>query len=97
MLESDTIMVTVEEIEQFVVGQLYYTDIQRVQNTLEVVFKRENGESVVLITVVDGIAKVVETYFSRELAGDISKVRRYKSFKRLQSFLRLFSEGCITK
>ena len=90
-------MVNVEEIEQFVVEQLYYTNIQRVRNTLEVVFKRENGESVLLITVVDGIAKVVETYSSRELAGDISKVRRYKSFKRLQSFLRLFSEGCITK
>lgn len=44
-------MVTVEEIENFVVEQLYYTDIQRVQNTLEVVFKRENGESVVAITV----------------------------------------------
>jgi len=50
-------MVNVEEIEQFVVEQLHYTDIQRAKNTLEVVFKRENGEAVVAITVVDGIAK----------------------------------------
>lgn len=90
-------MVTVEEIENFVVEQLYYTDIQRVQNTLEVVFKRENGESVVAITVVDGIAKVIEMYDYKEFVGVITEVHKYKSFKRLQSFLRLFSEGCITK
>ena len=90
-------MVTVEEIEQFVVEQLYYTDIQRVQNTLEVVFKRDNGESVVVITVVDDIAKVTELHDSKEFVGVITEVHQYKSFKRLQSFLRLFSEGCITK
>ena len=90
-------MVNVNDIEQFVVTQLNFTDIRRVQNTLEVIFNREKGKSVVFIEVVDGIAQIVETYYSRELAGDISKVRRYKSFKRLQSFLRLFSEGCITK
>lgn len=90
-------MVNVEEIEQFVVEQLYYTNIQRVQNTLEVVFKRENGESVVLITVVDGIAKVTELHDSKDFVGIMSEVHKYKSFKRLQSFLRLFSEGCITK
>lgn len=90
-------MVNVEEIEQFVVEQLYYTDIQRVQNPLEVVFKRDNGESVVVITVVDDIAKVTEFHDSKELVGIITEVHKYKSFKRLQSFLRLFSEGCITK
>lgn len=90
-------MVNVEEIEQFVVEQLHYTDIQRAKNTLEVVFKRENGESVVAITVVDGIAKVIEMYDSKEFVGVITEVHKYKSFKRLQSFLRLFSEGCITK
>lgn len=90
-------MVNVEEIEQFVVEQLYYTDIQRAKNTLEVVFKRENGESVVAITVVDGIAKVIEMYDSKEFVGVITEVHKYKSFKRLQAFLRLFSEGCITK
>lgn len=90
-------MVNVEEIEQFVVEQLYYTDIQRAKNTLEVVFKRENGESVVAITVVDGIAKVIEMYDSKEFVGVITEVHKYKSFKRLQSFLRLFSEGCIIK
>lgn len=90
-------MVTVEEIENFVVEQLYYMDIQRVQNTLEVVFKRENGKSVVAITVVDGIAKVTELYDFKDFVGIITKVHKYKSFKRLQSFLRLFSEGCITK
>lgn len=90
-------MVTVEEIENFVVEQLYYTDIQRAKNTLEVVFKRENGESVVAITVVDGIAKVIEMYDYKEFVGVITEVHKYKSFKRLQSFLRLFSEGCITK
>ncbi len=67
------------------------------KNTLEVVFKRENGESVVAITVVDGIAKVIEMYDSKEFVGVITEVHKYKSFKRLQSFLRLFSEGCITK
>ena len=91
-------MVNVEEIEQFVVEQLHYTDIQRAKkNTLEVVFKRENGESVVAITVVDGIAKVIEMYDSKEFVGVITEVHKYKSFKQLQSFLRLFSEGCITK
>jgi hypothetical protein len=90
-------MVNVEEIEQFVVEQLHYTDIQRAKNTLEVVFKRENGESVVAITVVDGIAKVIEMYDYKEFVGVITEVHKYKSFKRLQSFLRLFSEGCITK
>lgn len=90
-------MVTVEEIENFVVEQLYYTDIQRVQNTLEVVFKRENGKSVVAITVVDGIAKVTELYDFKDFVGIITKVHKYKSFKRLQAFLQLFSEGCVTR
>lgn len=90
-------MVNVEEIENFVVEQLYYTGIQRVQTTLEVVFKRENGESVVAITVVDGIAKVTELHDFKDFVGIITKVHKYKSFKRLQAFLRLFSEGCVTR
>lgn len=36
-------MLTLKEIELFVVENLTYTDIWQVGNTLEVMFNRENG------------------------------------------------------
>lgn len=90
-------MFTLKEIELFVVDNLTYTDIWQVGDTLEVMFNRENGQSLALIKVVDGIAKVTELYRSRELSSPISKRRRFKSFKRLQSFLELLSTSCIGK
>lgn len=90
-------MLTLKEIELFVVENLTYTDIWQVGNTLEVMFNRENGQSLALIKVVDDIAKVTELYRSQELSSPISKRRRFKSFKRLQSFLELLSASCIEK
>lgn len=90
-------MLTLTEIELFVVENLTYTDIWQVGNTLEVMFNRENGQSLALIKVVDDIAKVTELYRSQELSSPISKRRRFKSFKRLQSFLELLSTSCIGK
>lgn len=90
-------MLTLKEIELFVVENLTYTDIWQVSNTLEVMFNRENGQSLALIKVVDDIAKVTELYRSQELSSPISKRRRFKSFKRLQSFLELLSASCIEK
>lgn len=90
-------MLTLKEIELFVVENLAYTDIWQVGNTLEVMFNRENGQSLALIKVVDDIAKVTELYRSQELSSPISKRRRFKSFKRLQSFLELLSASCIEK
>lgn len=90
-------MLTLKEIELFVVENLTYTDIWQVGNTLEVMFNRENGQSLALIKVVDDIAKVTELYRSQELSSPISKRRRFKSFKRLQSFLELLSASCIKK
>lgn len=90
-------MLTLKEIELFVVENLTYTDIWQVGNTLEVMFNRENGQSLALIKVVDDIAKVIELYRSQELSSPISKRRRFKSFKRLQSFLELLSASCIEK
>lgn len=90
-------MLTLKEIELFVVENLTYTDIWQVGNTLEVMFNRENGQSLARIKVVDDIAKVTELYRSQELSSPISKRRRFKSFKRLQSFLELLSASCIEK
>lgn len=90
-------MLTLKEIELFVVENLTYTDIWQVGDTLEVIFNRENGQSLALIKVVDGIVKVTELYRSRELTSPISKRRRFKSFQRLQSFLELLSASCIGK
>ena len=90
-------MLTLKEIELFVVENLTYTDIWQIGNTLEVMFNRENGQSLALIKVVDDIAKVTELYRSQELSSPISKRRRFKSFKRLQSFLELLSASCIEK
>ena len=90
-------MLTLKEIELFVVENLTYTDIWQVGNTLEVMFNRENGQSLALIKVVDDSAKVTELYRSQELSSPSSKRRRFKSFKRLQSFLELLSTSCIGK
>lgn len=90
-------MLTLKEIELFVVENLTYTDIWQVGDTLEVMFNREVGQSLVLIKVVDGIAHVTELYHSRELSNPITKRRRFKSFKRMQSFLELLSARCIGK
>ena len=83
-------MLTLKEIELFVVENLTYTDIWQVGNTLEVMFNRENGQSLALIKVVDDIAKVTELYRSQELSSPISKRRRFKS-------LELLSASCIEK
>lgn len=88
-------MLTLKEIELFVVENLTYTDIWQVGDTLEVMFNREVGQSFVLIKVVDGIAHVTELYRSRELSNPITKRRRFKSFKRMQFFLELLSARCI--
>ena len=90
-------MLTLKEIELFVVENLTYTDIWQLGDTLEVMFNREVGQSLVLIKVVDGIAHVTELYRSRELINPITKRRRFKSFKRMQSFLELLSARCIGK
>lgn len=90
-------MLNLKEIELFVVENLTFTDIWQVGDTLEVMFNREVGQSFVLIPVVDGVAKVTELYRSQELNSPISKRRKFKSFKRLQSFLELLSTSCIGK
>lgn len=80
-----------EEIKSFIQTQINYTEFTQEGITLEIVFNRDKGMSVVILTLSDGMVKVVETYESRELGGTISKVRRFKSFKRLQNFLLLFN------
>ena len=80
-----------EEIKSFIQSDLNYNEFTREGATLEVVFNRDKGESKVTLTLMGGAIKVVETYESKELGGIISKVRRFKSFKRLQDFLLLFN------
>lgn len=82
-----------EELKSFIQSELNYTKFTQEGATLEVVFNRDKGKSVVILTLIDGMVKVVETYESRDLGGTISKVRRFKSFKRLQNFLLLFNGG----
>lgn len=82
-----------EELKSFIQSKLNYTKFTQEGATLEVVFNRDKGKSVVTLTLIDGMVKVVETYESRELGGTISKVRKFKAFKRLQNFLLLFNGG----
>lgn len=84
-----------EEIKSFIQSELNYTKFTQEGATLEVVINRDKGTSVVTLTLIDGMVKVVETYESRELGGTISKIRRFKSFKRLQNFLLLFNGGRV--
>ena len=84
-----------EELKLFIQSELNYTEFTQEGNTLKIVINRDKGKSVVTLTLIDGRVKVVETYESRELGGTISKVRRFKSFKRLQNFLLLFNGGRV--
>lgn len=84
-----------EELKLFIQFELNYTEFTQEGSTLKIVINRDKGKSVVTLTLIDGRVKVVETYESRELGGTISKVRRFKSFKRLQNFLLLFNGGRV--
>mgnify|MGYP000892299294 CR=1 FL=1 len=84
-----------EELKLFIQSELNYTEFTQEGSTLKIVINRDKGKSVVTLTLIDGRVKVVETYESRELGGTISKVRRFKSFKRLQNFLLLFNGGRV--
>ena len=84
-----------EELKLFIQSELNYTEFTQEGNTLKIVINRDKGKSVVTLTLIDGRVKVVETYESRELGGTISKVRRFKSFNRLQNFLLLFNGGRV--
>lgn len=88
-----------EEIKSFIKTQINYTEFKQEGSTLELFFSRDKSESIVTLTLIDEIVKVVEIYeskvsdssLSRDLGGRMSKVRRFKSFKRLQDFLLLFN------
>lgn len=45
------------------------------------------------LTLIGGVVQVVETYDSKDYVTALSKVHKFKSFKRLQSFLLLFNRG----
>lgn len=85
------------EIKSFIQSELNYTDFRQVGATLELLFSRDKSDSIITLTLVDDVVKVVEIYESKmsdsplsvELGGRMSRVRRFKSFKRLQEFLLL--------
>lgn len=80
-----------EELKSFIQTQINYTEFTQEGNTLEIVFKRSVGKVIVLLTLICGVVQVVETYESKDYVIALSKLHKFKSFKRLQNFLLLFN------
>ena len=84
-----------EELKSFIQSELNYTKFTQEGNTLEIVFKRSIGEYIVSLTLIGGVVQVVEIYESKDYVTALSKVHKFKSFKRLQNFLLLFNGGRV--
>jgi hypothetical protein len=79
-----------EEVKQFIEKELKYTELERTEDVLTLVFNRGADEFVLTLIQVGNFVKVVETYTSKELVSSISKTHKFKSLAYLKNFLSLF-------
>ena len=79
-----------EEVKQFIENELKYTELERTEDALTLVFNRGADEFVLTLIQVGNFVKVVETYTSKELVSSISETHKFKSFAYLKNFLSLF-------